>query len=130
MTCKELSQLYHLNREIEQDKQRLRELESAATNTNSRLSSMPHAPGISDKTSIAVEISYLKGVMEAKIQQMYYEYHRMIDYVNGIDDSYTRQIISLRYINGMNWRRIAFSVGGGNTEDGVRIACERYLAKQ
>jgi len=130
MTRHELSQLYHLNREIEQDKQRLRELESAATNTNSRISGMPHASGISDKTSLAVEIAYLRGVTEAKIQQMYYEYNRLIDYINGIDDSYIRQVMSLRYVNGLSWRQISFSVGGRNTDDGVRKVCERFLANK
>jgi hypothetical protein len=79
MTQKELSQVYYLNREIEQDKQRLRELECAAMGTVGRLSGMPHGRGKTDKTSIAVEIAYLRGITEAKIQQMYYEYHRLID---------------------------------------------------
>jgi hypothetical protein len=127
MTKKELSQLYYLNREIEQDKQRLRELEAAATNANSQITGMPHAAGISDKTSLAAEIAYLRGVTEAKIQQLYYEYRRLIDYINGIDDSCIRQILSLRFINGLSWRQISFSVGGGNTADGVRKACERFL---
>lgn len=129
MTRRELNQLYHLNREIEQDKQRLRELEAAATNTISRLSDMPHGSGISDKTGIAVEIVYLKGKTEAKIQQMWYEYNRLTDYINGVPDSYIRQILSLRYINGMGWQQIACSVGGGNTADGVRMACERFIKK-
>jgi hypothetical protein len=127
MTKKELSQLYYLNREIEQDKQRLRELEAAATNANSKITGMPHAAWISDKTSLAAEIAYLRGVTEAKIQQLYYEYRRLIDYINGIDDSCIRQILSLRFINGLSWRQISFSVGGRNTADSVRKACERFL---
>ena len=130
MTRKELSQLYHLNHEIEQDKWRLRELEAAATNANSRISGMPHITGISDKTSLAVEIAYLRGITEAKIQQLYYEYNRLIDYINGINDSYIRQIMTLRYINGLSWRQISFSVGGKNTENGVRMVCERYFADE
>lgn len=127
MTKKELSQLYYLNREIEQDKQRLRELEAAATNANSKITGIPHAAGTSDKTSLAAEIAYLRGVTEAKIQQLYYEYRRLIDYINGIDDSCIRQILSLRFINGLSWRQISFSVGDGNTADSVRKACERFL---
>jgi hypothetical protein len=124
-----LSQLYHLNHEIEQDKQRLRELEAAATNTNSKITGMPHVAGVSDKTSLAAEIAYLRGVTEAKIQQLYYEYNRLLDYINSIDDSYIRQIMSLRFINGLSWRQISFSIGGGNTDESVKKACYRFLNK-
>ena len=41
LTIKELSQLYHLNREIEQEKHRLQELEAAATDTALKLSGTP-----------------------------------------------------------------------------------------
>ena len=38
MTIKELSQLYHLNQEIKQEKYRLQELEAAATGTAAKIS--------------------------------------------------------------------------------------------
>lgn len=129
MTQKELSQVYYLNREIEQDKQRLRELECAAMSTVGRLSGMPHGRGKTDKTSIAVEIAYLRGITEAKIQQMYYEYHRLIDYINGIDDSLTRQILTLRHINGLTWNQVAESIGGGNNENSVKQTYHRFIVK-
>lgn len=129
MTRKELSQVYYLNREIEQDMQRLHELEAAATNTNSKITGMPHACGISDKTSIAIEIAYLRGVTEAKIKQMYYEYNRLIDYINSIDDSLTRQILTLRHVNGLTWNQVAESIGGGNNENSVKQTYHRYITK-
>ena len=73
MTNRELSQLYHLNREIELDKQRLTELIAAATDTSSKITGLPHAAGASDKTALAVEIAYLREVIEDKIQQSYSE---------------------------------------------------------
>lgn len=90
---------------------------------------MPHAAGISDKTALAAEIAYLDGIIDAQIQQTFYEYNRLVAYINGIDDSLIRQIMDLRFINRLNWQQIAFSIGGGNTADGVRKACERYLEK-
>ena len=129
MTCKELSRLYDLNREIEQDKQRLRELESASTNANSKITGMPHAPGISDKTSLAVDIAYLKGIIQSKLLQTVCEYTRLIDYINGIDDVHVRSILTLRHVNGLSWLQIGFSMGGGNTAAGVKRAYFRYLQK-
>lgn len=127
MTNRELNQLYWLNREIARDKQRLQELIAAATDTSSKITGLPHASGVSDKTALAVEIAYLKGVIESKIQQSYYEYNRLITYINSIEDSYIRQILTLRYVNGLSWQQIAHHMGGGNTADGVRMACTRYL---
>lgn len=129
MTRKELSQLYYLNREIEQDKQRLAELESAATATNPKITGLPHAGGISDKTSIAVEIAYLRDIISNKIQRTVYEYNRLMDYISNIDDGLTRQVFMYRFVNGYSWVQVAMHVGGGNTPGAVQMAVKRYLDK-
>lgn len=127
MTRKELSQLYYLNREIQRNKEKRDHLRSRATSMTSVITGMPHAAGINDKTSLAAEIAYLDGIIDAQIAQTYYEYNRLIAYINNISDSLTRQVMELRFINRLGWQQIAFSIGGGNTADGVRKVCERYL---
>lgn len=130
MTKKELSQLYWLNREIEQDKHRLYELECVATDTSAKISGMPHCSGISDKVGkIATEIAYYKSTIEAKNKQCMAEIIRLSNYISDIDDSLTRQIFMLRYINGLCWTQVAFSIGGDNTADSVRKTVDRYLDK-
>jgi hypothetical protein len=47
-----------------------------------------------------------------------------------IDDAYMRKIFQLRYMRGMTWAKIALTIGGGNTADGVRIAHSRFLKKR
>jgi len=121
--------LYYLNREIQRNKEKRDRLRSQATSTISFLSGMPHATGISDKTALAAEIAYLDGIIDAQIAQTYYEYNRLITYINGIDDSLTRQILELRFVNRLNWQQIAFSIGGNNTADNVKQICCRYLKK-
>jgi hypothetical protein len=129
LTSKELSQLYWLNREIEQDKQKLAELKAASIDTSSKITGLPHASGTSDKTSLAVEIVYLQGVIDAKLQQLYYEYNRLTAYISGIEDSYIRQIVTLRCVNGLNWHQVAMHIGGGNTSESVRQVFSRYIRK-
>lgn len=127
MTIQELSQLYHLNREIEQEKHRLQELEAAATNTAVKISGLPHVGGISDKTAIAAQIADCKAVIEAKVQLSVVEYNRLNRYIANVQDSLTRQIMALRFVNGMSWNQVAMSIGGGNTADGARKKVTRYL---
>lgn len=130
MTLKELSQLYYLNREIEMDQQRLRELEIKALPGAQVLTGMPHGSGVSDVVGrYAAEIADLRGIIEAKHQQCLYERSRLERYIAGIDDSLLRQIFTYRFVNGLPWLQVAACIGGGNTADSVRVACNRYLEK-
>lgn len=49
------------------------------------------------------------------------------DFVESIDDSHIRRIISFRYIDGLSWNDVAMHMGNGYTDDSVRKAMERYL---
>ncbi len=131
MNKKELSQLYWLNREIEEQQRRLNELEALATSCTSRITGMPRAKGIIDKLAkYAAEIADLRGLIDLNIRKCFYEMNRLNRFIETIDDSLIRQVLSLRYINGLTWRQIACSIGGGNTEDSVRKVHDRFLSKQ
>ena len=131
MTVKELSQLYYLNREIERDKARLDELYAQATDTSQAITGMPRVLGVTDKVSkYAAEIADLRGIIEANIQRCYYVLNRLNRYISDVDDAHIRMIMSLRFVNGLPWRQVAASMGGNNTEDGVRKAVVRYLEQK
>lgn len=130
MNKKELSQLYYLNREIEQLKSRIEELECIAVSDTSRITGMPHVTGISDKVGrYAAEIADLKELLNLNLKKCFYELNRLNRYIESIDDSQMRMIMTLRYVNGLSWRQIAFSIGGGNTEDSIKKLAYRYLKK-
>ena len=48
------------------------------------------------------------------------------DYISGLPDSHLRTIVRLRIVDGLTWQQVAQRIGGGNTEDGVRMAFKRY----
>ena len=128
MTIKELSQLYHLNREIEMDRLRLRNLEARAQPGAQVITGMPHAPGTKDKVGeCAAEIADLRGIILAKHQQCLYERNRLERYIAGIDDSLTRQIFTYRFVDGLPWETVACRIGGGNNAGNVKMICYRYL---
>lgn len=52
------------------------------------------------------------------------------EYVEGIEDSEIRRLVRFRYLDDLNWRKVAISMGAGYEEDSCRIKVERYLKKQ
>lgn len=128
MTRRELSQLYYLRREINSDRERLAKLEAAATSTSPTSSGMPGGKGnVTDRTSIAVEIAELKSLIYKKICREEKELLRLMNYISGIEDSLTRQILTARFVDNMSWTAVAVRVGGGNTATTVRQRCNRFL---
>lgn len=106
MTGKELSELYYLRREINADTRRLREMEKDSAMCTKQ-----------------------KAELKAKIERMTATKERLENYIAEIPDSLTRQIFTFRFIKGMPWRQIAYTVGGRNTADSVRKVCSRYIRK-
>lgn len=50
-------------------------------------------------------------------------------FIRQLDDSRMRRIISFRFIDGMTWDMVAAKIGGGNSEDGVRMMFNRFMEK-
>lgn len=131
MTLRELSQLYYLNREIETNKRRLEEIKSKLSVGGQKLSDMPKAQQYENRMERYIaELIDLEGTISAQITQCLYERNRLERYIADIPDSLTRQIFTLRFVNGMSWVQVAFSVGGGNTEASVKMTCYRYINGQ
>ena len=133
MTLKELSQLYYLNREIEQDQRRLYELKAKSRSISAtEITGMPRGgtiAGSSIDRHIA-EIVDLEAIISAKITQCLHERSRLERYIAEIPDSLTRMVLTLRFINGLTWLQVAMHSGGGNTEDGVKKICYRHIDRE
>ena len=130
MTVKEMSQLYYLNREIVQLERQLEELECLAESTAQVITGMPHGGGTSDKVGrYAVRIADLRSMIDDRKARCWDELRRLNAYIDGVEDSLTRQILTLRYVNGLSWQQVANSVGGANTDKSVSKICYRYLER-
>jgi hypothetical protein len=56
------------------------------------------------------------------------EYKRLMGFIQTVDDSRMRQILMLRYIDGIeHWNDIAARMGPKESKDGVRMALDRFL---
>lgn len=121
--------MYYLKKEIRNDEQRLRDLKDAATKITQSISGMPGSGKKSDKTAIVAEIADLESIIRSKNAMCIAHYNQIMRFVAEIDDSLIRQIVMYRHIDMLKWRDIAQRIGGGNTEDGIRMAYKRYLQR-
>lgn len=127
MTIKELSQLSNLRKEIKLLEYRLKRLEDMSTNITPQITGMPRASQVSDKVGeYATEIALLKDLIKKNKDEVWKECLRLENYISSIDDSLTRQIFILRFVNGLTWAQVAHRIGG-NTVSSVKMICYRYL---
>ncbi len=131
MTISELSQLYHLNREIEKDKARLAELRASAYAASSpNLSGEGIGGGIGDRVGrYALEIAEIEQIIKAKTDRCIRERLKLEKYIADIPDSLTRRIFTLRFADGLSWLKVARAIGGSMTSDCARMICNRYIEK-
>ena len=125
MTLKELSQLHWLKREMMMDIRRLVEIETVYGGIAGE-----DNVGFADITATtAVMIAELKETIVQKQFRVMSERIRLEQYIANVDDSFVRQVLTLRFVDGYSWKKVAMEVGGGNTADNVRMSCKRYLRR-
>lgn len=112
MEKKDLEELYYLKKEVVRQKQRLHALENALTNCTSTLSDLPKGNGETDKIgSYIAEIDLLKEQLTASITRCWRQIHFIECYIDSVEDSEMREILRMRYAEGMSWQQIAFAAG-------------------
>lgn len=112
MTKKELSQLYYLKKEIKEQQRRLAELEALAINCSTEITGLPTGKGISDKIgNYAAQIADLKALLDLNLKKCFYELNRIDRFIQSVEDSQIRIILTLRYIQGLSWQKIAYAIG-------------------
>lgn len=130
MTRDELEQIYYLNRELRVLE---RELERICGQSliQSPQSFASHGSGVSDKVGRLaqkrVDTEQLIRDKKAEIQQ---QRDKALEYIYNIPDSLTRQVVYYRCVSLMSWKRVAYEVGGKNTEESVRKVYTRFFDKQ
>lgn len=130
MTVKELSQLYYLKKEIKMQRERISELEAIATGCTGKITGIPGGKSKSNSDKIgryAAQIADLRCLLDLNLKKSFFELNRLTQYIQDIDDSLVRQIMTYRFIYGFNWQKIALIIGGNNKPDALRIKMYRYL---
>jgi len=124
-----LEQLKSLRQEVDDLSQRIAELELAAQGGAGRVTGMPRGGRKADRIAeCAVKIADLRDKMDDRRMDCMEELARLYDFIDDIPDSLTRQIFSLRYIDGLSWQQVAFGIGESDEQFPRRVH-NRYLRK-
>lgn len=127
-----LKQLRHLQKEIDLLKERLHKLENMVI-ADVVVGSWPNFPYIEQRQLIKgvphVDMEKVKRRLKQRIAQLVKLQDELLEWINRIDDSEIRQILMLRYMEGLSWQAVARklgTIGDGSTE---RKKVNRFLGK-
>jgi len=132
----QLSQLKALKSEIEILKRKIAEYKVPAV-TDTVIGSDPDFPYAEHPiviTGVDVERyerskRRLLSIYQHRLIELMELKEKLENTIAEIDDSLTRQVVSLRCINGLPWTKIAYNIGGNNTADSVRMVFNRFFSK-
>lgn len=134
MNKEQLKQLRYLKNEIDILKEQITNLDYTIATDSVRGSDneFPYTERSFTITGIDYEdynrkMRRLQRKLNRRIDELVDLVEETCEYIDNIDDSLIRQIITLRYVNGLSWNQVAMSIGGNNTVDSVRKVAERYL---
>lgn len=117
MTRERLNQYRYLQKEIEADTLRLRELRADATAPAvAKITGLPNVKGFDSHVErYAVRIAELEKVIADKIERCIAERIAIEKWIADVPDSITRQIITLRFVKGYSW---------------VKVGCNLYMTRE
>lgn len=130
MLLKELNSLFYIEQEIKEYKEKIVELREMAESISPNYSGMPRGgggkPGAKVENAVVAIVSYTE-MLDKAIQTKVEQSKKIHEYILGVPDAQTRQIMFLRFVQCKSWGEIARKIGGNNTANGVRMRAIRYI---
>lgn len=129
MDIQRLENLRYLKKAVERCKRQIDELCASIGSLSSvKLGGVPGGGTMLSVQERTVErLEQLRVIYVYRLEKYVREKVEVEEFINKIDDVLIQQIFVLRFVEGYKWFRVAMEIGGGNTEDSVRMACKRYL---
>lgn len=128
LTKDELKQIYYINKEIQMWQRELEKIRSQGLVKSPTISDMPKGGQKFDISDYVSAIADYEAVIRGLLAKVQIQRKKIIEYIEGVDDSLMKQIIFYRCVSCMTWQEVADAVGGNNTENSVKKAYSRFLA--
>ena len=94
------------------------------------ITGMPFGTGISDPTfSIVAEKERYIKIIEGILCKIQISRNNIMNFIETIPDSVTRQIFFYRCVSNLNWFQVARNIGEGYSADSVKQTYYRHLKK-
>lgn len=129
LTKEELRQIFYINKEIQMWQRELDKLRCTSLVKSPIISDMPRGGQHKGMEDLAIDLAEYETIIKGLLAKVQIQRKRIVEFIDGIDDSLMKQIVFYRHISCMSWNEVASSIGGGNTEDSVRMAYNRYFKK-
>ena len=113
MTAFELEQLYFLRGEIRMHDKALERLE--------REYEAAHWPE---------QVQEVREIIEGMRRRCMAQLESLERWLAAVPDDFMRDVLTLRYSEGLTWKNAAIKLGGGNTSDNLRARVGRYLERE
>ena len=127
MTVKDLSRFQYLEGEIDTLEEHLAELDFLLEQLTQ--DAIRDAAYKGELDHCIADIIYTKELIREKICEREKERRWISEFIFSINDSLLRTIFIYRYIDGLKWFEIADKIGGGNTDESVKLLHWRFLKK-
>lgn len=150
-----INQYYDLNREIEELKPKITALEKEISKIEKRIEEIESGEIVKDKVTGGfggtqtftiegiptkeyydkkMELYAKKMLLESRkttLKALELEILRQIaeveQFINDLPDAHIRRVVTLRVVENLSWKEVADKIGGGNTEDSVRMMFNRCV---
>lgn len=124
-----LMQLGSTRKEAERLRERIAEIESAATRSTAAITGMPKGSRARDMIgNYAATLADLREKLREAEGRCLFEIAELQGWINNIQNSETRLILSMRYIEGKTWLQIARAIQYTD-ESTPRKRAERYIRR-
>lgn len=146
MTLKELNNLRYIDGEIRMLEEHIEELRAQAERTTPNVTTyiqtnpqtgkketcvLPSTGGAGAGHSRvedgAVNIDGEKRLLETTRAKRKQEKQKLLEFIQTIPDSQTRQIFTYRFVDTLTWGQVARKIGGNNTADSIRKKAMLYV---
>ncbi len=128
MTMRELAEYRWLRREIHELEHRLAVLETSTLSPAApKLSGSSRGRGGDRMADYVIRSDDLRRILRQRKRRAEDALLRLETFIASVPDSLDRQILTLRFVEGRGWTRVAADLGGGNTPEGVRKRAYRAV---
>ena len=126
MTKTQLQQIRHYDSELKILRRHLADLEAQVGVSAIQCDGQPHGTKIGRPTEMqAIALSDTIAHIRYLEDLITNERSKTWQFICSLDDPLLRQIITLRFIDGKSWLKVAEAIGGGTTADGCRMIFAR-----